>query len=276
MRSIFFTLLRSKIDFFIYRLFFGGEKPVNIEGVRLIKTEQNFYSIISVICYFDTLLQDKSTNTTKEKRKDEKSHVGLKFTEKQIKLFTALFNKYAGKPTTKKFDPYIDATFSCFVESKTRIYINVGRYSQIKNLYMHPVLLQHHDHQYWTSESSDDPEVTLKPKINYDEDYRNLFKVELLRVFRNLKEIYITGLNSYDQYSKSSSMYYVSLYTLLRIIKHSSSLNEIRINDIGWGPYIEEFYDITPKMIERYGEENFTIKKDMVKRRAVIIIQRKN
>ena len=163
---------------------------------------------------------------------------------KQIKVLVGLFSNQLNQQTLIKCEPYITGTFNCFIENKTHISLRIDEYMEdfhpdIRDLVLHPI---------------------EKRLINRcDGDYTNLFKLEVLRVFKNVKSIFI-DLSDLSLDDGVWKYYGVSFTSLLSIIK-LSSLDQI-ILQLG-GMWIQKevlkCYSISSSLEKEYNEQHFKI-----------------
>ena len=181
----------------IIRLFFGGFWYIKLESIYIQKTNRNFDTIVTALSYFDSIISGAWNN---------KSTTDL-ITDKHVSLLIDLFNQSLNDDDNNnnqiieqnEFDGYIKSSFECFIRNKVNIAINYSNLNLCRNERMVHLIM----HQL---EESKDYKV-----MRDENDLINLFKSELLFVFKNVK---IMTLITYKARP-------LSMLGLLNIIKNS-------------------------------------------------------
>ena len=190
---------------------------------------------MSVLSYFDAIISGAQLQ-----------HGFQEMTAEHVSLLNGLINLELNNDILMEkmaFDPYIISTFKSFIKAKADIIINHRRLDQeyingdIVKLIMYP-FASGTDY----SEQRD------------DNDYRNLFKQELLYLFKNIRSM---TLLTYGRHALSMNL-------LLSIIKNSMTLEKVRILAYGdsgafksWQSYLWETSSVP--LIDRFKESNYMI-----------------
>ena len=209
------------VNMMINRLFFGGHWCINVEAIWLIKESKQFNSVIRALTYLDGMLSGCGMYR-------------VEVDEDQVATLKALFDFAVGRRVQMKQDEYIYSVFQCFIQHKTHIYLkfkNLQDYNQkMLDLFMYPL------HKA----------VSHQEKVR---NFANLFKPDLLRIFRKVKTMSIDSLvNSYP----------FSLWSLSSLIK-SSSVHKI---EIAGGFWIKAIWSSQSKSLikRKYSKANYDIK----------------
>ena len=140
------------------------------------------------------------------------------------------------KPASTKFDPYIYSTFQAFSENKQQITLYLLWLNGIKNNKMRDLMM-------YSMENND--------KKRDGDDMTNLFKPELLRIFKNVKTLNII--------SKAHSFSF-SLSALLSLLIQSKSLEKVTVDGRKSVNWIGCLWSSSSQSItQEFDEKNYTI-----------------
>ena len=141
-----------------------------------------------------------------------------KINNNDIIIIQNLMNDFLGKPTTETFDDYIYSTFKCFAQHKKQIVLDLH---QLNN---------------WADKKMTDLIMYPLDKVNLHKgekekkrdicDFVNLFRSEILRIFKNTKTVIIISTERDGWWS-----YSLSLSLLLSIIE-PTSLNKVIVKAV--------------------------------------------
>merc|ERR1712157_43264 len=102
-----------------------------------------------------------------------------KINDNDIIIIQNLMNDFLGKPTTETFDDYIYSTFKCFAQHKKQIVLDLFELNNYADTKMRDLIMYPLD------------EVRLikgeKKEKRDIGDFVNLFRSEILRIFKNTK-----------------------------------------------------------------------------------------
>eukprot|EP01084_Bolivina_argentea_P260799 440550_1 len=198
------------------RLFCGGFYFMKIESVILISTQRNFRKIIHSLFYLDTMICGGIQRDIKISRND-------------IKVIKTVFSKILNKATMFSFDNYIFETFASFVQNKTQIILDLDRLSyasdDVRCLFLYD----------WMKTDLYEPYIwpEVKRKLN---DFTNLFRKEMLLIFKNTKTVIIKTSST----ERRAVSYSLSMIALLSLMKRSKSLEKVIVKCTTYDNYEEE------------------------------------
>eukprot|EP01084_Bolivina_argentea_P133547 235673_1 len=239
------------------RLFFGGYHRMKIDSVIVRKTKQNFATFMYSLYYLDSMVTAGTEMGT------------LEVSKQDILIIRNLINHALKRQTTKTFDDYIYSTFTSFVQSKKQIALNLPELhdsnEKIRNLLMYP-MMQRTKVETFEKGFFGQKYVVYEWKKIKKGDVKNLFRSELLQLFKNAKTVI---MQTSQEMGFREACYSLSLTTLLSIIK-LGSLDKVIVKttatDDNW---IAEFKgDEHIKHI--FGQNGCSISVKMVKHKYVV------
>ncbi len=204
----------------IFRVFVGGFLPIQIISVTLKNTNQNFKKIIYSVSYLDIIISGGNPGSIKVSKDD-------------VFVIKRLFDNNKMRRVT--FDTYIYNTFIAYTHSKKQIVLDLYwlyyANSEMRDLVMHKM-----------SKGRD---------VRVDNDVSNLFKSELLSIFKNVKTVIIRTTNYNGDY-----WYTLSMICLLSLIE-STSLDKIIIKAVTYWKdkynWIESLWNINKESYKSQG-----------------------
>ena len=183
-----------------YSLFFGGQYRIRIESIRIRKTQQNFGIFIDALYYLDALITGNFISIDLITSK----------TNKQKEIIISLLRWKLGHTAGDKYDPYIYEMFESFCQHKTQI---VWRWKnliktdqQIRDLMFYPIMESY-------GLNKDVTELDIKRIIEDKDNFCNLFRAEICRMFPNVETVVFVANNSH----------LLSLHSLLTFIEDNTS-----------------------------------------------------
>eukprot|EP01084_Bolivina_argentea_P315267 546154_1 len=188
------------------RIYFGGYHLIQVESVRIRKTNQNFEEIIHGLCYLDNMITGA---------KQEQSGKRVPVAKKHIELIKNLFSQILNKYAKKQYDQYVLSSFYSFTLHKQQIILDLHELS-IANKTMKDIILYELDKRW--------PEDEVVRNYN---DFSNLFRKQMVFIFKNTESIIITTTSSDGYYS-----YSISMIALLCLMEHSS-LQQVIVKAFG-------------------------------------------
>ena len=231
---------------FIFRLFFGGFWYIKLESIYITKKKKNFKVIVIALAYFDSMISGSSIS----------KKVSRDITDKHASLISSLFYQFLNKKEEKNMiglDEYIKSSFQCFVQNKVNIclsYPYLGDVFQVNEKMRNLILYK--------------LESNLDFKISRDDgDLTNLLRIELLRVFHNVRTVEL--ITNIAGGNKKGSIT-ISMISLLSVIKDTSlqrifilSYGDDRENDKyeSWQSYLWKLS--SSKLMDKYSKLNYKI-----------------
>ena len=178
---------------------------IGISTIRLIQSNKNFKTIITALYCLDQIISGDYMS--------EESWNGINKEHINILMHFIGFVSSLDDNDNQKYDNYIYQTVNCFIQNKRQININLYKInkdfvnSKIRDLMMHSL----------EEEDEDKKDFVLSSRDVFDPT--NLFKRELLDIFKFTKKI---TLRLYHEYRKLKYRYRISLWSLLSMIRKSS------------------------------------------------------
>merc|ERR1711933_164998 len=169
------------------RLFFGGYRRIKIESIRIRNNKriwQNYEPFIFSLFYIDSLFTGS------------KIWNDYKISDDDVIIINELFNNILGKSRTKTFDEYIYSTFHSFCQHKKQIILDLYQLDNFADEKVTDFIMNSLDG------------VNIKydeEKKRYDGDLSNIFRKDILGIFKNIKSLIIitTSETGYSSYSLS-------------------------------------------------------------------------
>ena len=226
-------------------MFFGGYRRIKIESIRIRNTKQiwqNYQKFIFTLFYFDSLI----TGATLWKVTD---NVVLKASDDDVIIIKELVNYILGKPTTKTFDEYIYSTFQCFCQHKKQIILDFPELDEDADKKLTYLIMNSLHWRRYDEEKQRD-----------DGDLSNMFRKEILGIFKNVKSMIIitTSTTGYFSYS-------LSLSVLLSLIDSISFLDKVIVKAVSYkknkdNNWIYSLWSSSSEPIKQeYDAKNYTI-----------------
>jgi len=165
-----------------------------------------------------------------------------------------LINNILGKPTTETFDEYIYSTFQCFCQHKKQIILDLYQLDKCADKKM--------SHFKMTDLIMN----SLNVRPSYEEkkrdigDLSNIFRKELLDIFKNVKSIIIITTHPFGNTS-----YSLSLSVLLSLIDSISFLDKVIVKAVSYkknkdNNWIYSLWSSSSETIKpEYDAKNYTI-----------------
>eukprot|EP01084_Bolivina_argentea_P248062 414943_1 len=213
------------------RLFIRGRYKLEIESIRLYDkingTWKNYQRFFRTFYLFDSLLSG-----------DWPADIQTPVTIKDVKILNH-FILHALENKENNFDNYVNDAFYLFCQEKTQIILNLFEmFKYVKNekfisIVMHSVLEQ------------------AKPRNTMD----NLFKPELLRLFKNITEIIIYT-------TANTRIFSCNIINLLNMIcEIPSKVNTIILKDTAFGTHqwLWDYYTKLSTTIQKTFQKQFNI-----------------
>ena len=174
-----------------------------------------------------------------------------KISDDDVIIIGNLLNNFFGKPRTETFDEYIYSTFQCFCQHKNQIILDLYQLDKNADKRMTDLIMN----------SSD--KVNLyhnEEKKRVFGDLSNMFRTELLGMFKNVKTMIMITTSSDGQYS-----YSFSLSVLLSLTDSISFLDKVIVKAVIYGSnkdnnWIYSLWSSSSEIIKQeYDAKNYTI-----------------
>eukprot|EP00488_Nonionellina_sp_1-RS-2012_P000863 TRINITY_DN1385_c0_g1_i1.p1 TRINITY_DN1385_c0_g1~~TRINITY_DN1385_c0_g1_i1.p1 ORF type:complete len:209 (+),score=59.83 TRINITY_DN1385_c0_g1_i1:236-862(+) len=169
----------------------------------------------------------------------------LKVSADDVFILSNFMNKLLNKNNeiTKTFDNYLEETFAAFVLNKTHIVLQLLSLHTLEDSGIRDLLMNAMEERAYAEE-----------KRRENKDITNLFKAELLEIFKNVKNIIINTGYEYEYASFSFSM-----FGLLSLID-SGSVEHVVVKVDGRGNWIQDIWSsLSNELIQAYQERNYKI-----------------
>jgi len=178
------------------RLFFGGYYPINVQGVKLMKTKQNFEDVLLEMCELDKMLNG-----------------GYSEQEEFVTLLPLLSGASA-----PEIDAYVAGTFGRYRKAKTMLNLNLH---ELAERVLHKGVLVWMMHTLIKTSFEEEKAATVSGIVRSDLDKCNLPRRQLFDTFPNCKELVISTTDEYGGCNKYGAMYSFSLLSFLEVVKSS-------------------------------------------------------
>eukprot|EP00488_Nonionellina_sp_1-RS-2012_P000864 TRINITY_DN1385_c0_g1_i2.p1 TRINITY_DN1385_c0_g1~~TRINITY_DN1385_c0_g1_i2.p1 ORF type:complete len:228 (+),score=63.88 TRINITY_DN1385_c0_g1_i2:178-861(+) len=169
----------------------------------------------------------------------------LEVSADDVFILSNFMNKLLNKNNeiTKTFDNYLEETFAAFVLNKTHIVLQLLSLHTLEDSGIRDLLMNAMEERAYAEE-----------KRRENKDITNLFKAELLEIFKNVKNIIINTGYEYEYASFSFSM-----FGLLSLID-SGSVEHVVVKVDGRGNWIQDIWSsLSNELIQAYQERNYKI-----------------
>ena len=223
---------------FIYRLFFGGFIPIIIESIRLVETRQNFESFIASLCCLDNLLSGGhlDRNFWRYNLMDNKNY---------DKILQNIFEMAKNIDKDNDYDPYLCSTLKCFLENKTNIILNFDALGKNFKRGLPKNVAQLFIYKFRGNQ----------PKPKNSDDVANLFKVELLDMFKNVRSIKMELCRLFF----SCTVSLMALLSIIRLFPLDIIILEIAKHGSDICDELNVIYPITTELRKKYKDWNYNI-----------------
>jgi len=191
---------------------------INVERIKLIKTNQSFHGHIQALCYLDKLLNGDDLFDAEVSRS-------------QIAKLRKLVSLVLDAPRSDiAVDPYIESTWHQYRRHKTMLHLYMSNLSDADDDVFDLVM-----NKLSKKNVEEDKDANA---VRDDNDLSNLPKVSLLKIFPNVKQLMLTTTNP-----DGSPIFSFSFLSLLRLIR-GSSLSKIvikaHIPETFWRQYADK------------------------------------
>ena len=219
-----------------YRLFFGGEYPINISSIRILESRLNLEKMIGAMTVLDNCISDNiHWANTIDQYESNKHSAKLK----------ALFNYVLNNKLEKIYNQYIYNTFDCFRRNKKELIIDLWDLGvHCKDQELSSLILCQLNEKHKKQQIADD-------EISY------CLHSRLFYIFPNVVKVVIERSHKYFNR--------LSLFGLISVIQNTN-VREVRIGaHNGWmqddQSWIDVLYGSSMKeeIVDRFAKSNFTL-----------------